>query len=171
MSSLSSIVRKPPWYARLTTVCERLGRSHDEAEDLVQDAYVRFLEYRQRKQIRDEEALLSLITANLAINQYHRERALAHLVESLDEVEEQGEPIDDSPEVQRILAAQDRLRQVEKTLTKVSERTCQIFLAHRAGFSYDEIGYEFGISGRTVQKHIVRATILLGMKPRPPSRF
>jgi RNA polymerase sigma-70 factor (ECF subfamily) len=152
-------------------VCQRLGRSPEEAEDLVQDAYVSFLEYRQGKQIRNEEALLSRIVANLAINQYHRERALAHLCERLDAVEEQGELVDDSPEVHRILVAQERLREVEKTLTKVSERTCQIFLAHRAGFSYEEIGYEFGISNRTVQKHIVRATILLGTKPAPPSRF
>lgn len=166
------MTRKPPWYTRLIKVCQRLGRSPEEAEDLVQDAYVRFLEYRRGKQIRDEEALLSRIVANLAINQYHRERALAHLLlESLDDIEGRGELIDDSPEVGRILAAQERLREVEKTLTKVSERTCRIFLAHRAGFSYDEIGYEFGISRRTVQKHIVRATILLGTKPGPPSRF
>lgn len=165
------MTRKPPWYTRLIKVCQRLGRSPEDAEDLVQDAYVRFLEYRQGKQIRSEEALLSRIVANLAINQYHRERALAHLFESLDDVEEQGELIDDSPEVHRILAAQDRLREVESTLTKVSERTCQIFVAHRAGFSYDEIGCEFGISRRTVQKHIVRATMLLGIKPSPPSRF
>lgn len=165
------MTRKPPWYARLMKVCQRLGRSPEEAEDLVQDAYVRFLEYRQGNQIRNEESLLSQIVANLAINQYHRERALAHLCGSFDELDERGEPCDDSPEVFRILAAQDRLREVEKILTKVSQRTCQIFVAHRAGFSYQEIGCEFGISGRTVQKHIVRATILLGTKPGPPSRF
>lgn len=165
------MTRKPPWYTRLIKVCQRLGRSPEEAEDLVQDAYVRFLEYRQGKQIRSEEALLSRIVANLAINQYHRERALGHLCERLEDIEEQGELIDDSPEVFRILVAQDRLREVEQILTKVSERTCQIFVAHRAGFSYEEIGEEFGISKRTVQKHIVRATILLGTKATPPSRF
>src|SRR6185312_14422288 len=56
-----SMTRKPPWYARLMKVCQRLGRSPEEAEDLVQDAYVRFLEYRQGNQIRNEESLLSQI--------------------------------------------------------------------------------------------------------------
>lgn len=165
------MTRTPPWYTRLIKVCRRLGRSPDEAEDLVQDAYVRFLEYRQGKHIRDEGALLSRIVASLAINRYHRERALALICESLEDIEEQGDLIDESPGVHRILAAQDRLREVESILTRVSERTCQIFVAHRAGFSYDEIGSEFKISKRTVQKHIVRATVLLGMKPSPPSRF
>lgn len=67
--------------------------------------------------------------------------------------------------------ARERLLKVERTLSRVSERTCQIFTAHRAGFSYKEIAAELRISGRTVQKHIVRATTLLGMKTRPPSRF
>jgi RNA polymerase sigma factor (sigma-70 family) len=163
------MTRTPPWYTRLIKVCQRLGRSLDEAEDLVQDAYVRLLEYRRSKDIRSEEALLSRIVANLAINQYHRERAQTS--ESLDDIEEEGDLIDESPGIDRILAAQDRLREVERTLNRVSERTRQIFVAHRAGFSYEEIAAEFGISRRTVQKHIVRATVLLGMRPSPPSRF
>lgn len=168
----TSMIPTPPWYTRLIKVCQRLGRSPEEAEDLVQDAYVRFLEYRRGADVRDEEALLSRIVANLAINEYHRERALARFRESLDDVEEEAnELVDEWPEIERLLAAQERLREVEKTLTKVSERTCQIFIAQRAGFSYEEIAAEFKISTRTVQKHIVRATILLGMKPKPPSRF
>jgi DNA-binding NarL/FixJ family response regulator len=46
-------------------------------------------------------------------------------------------------------------------LGAVSERTCQIFLAQRAGYSYEEIATDLGISVRTVQKHIARAMFLL----------
>lgn len=165
------MTRTPPWYARLIKVCKRLGRSPEEAEDLVQDAYLRFLEYRQSRDIRNEEALLSRIVANLAINQYHRERQVSATSESLEVIEQESDFADQSPGIDRILIARERLRAVERTLSRVSERTCQIFIAHRAGFSYGEIAAEFKISARTVQKHIVRATMLLGMRPRPPSRF
>lgn len=165
------MIRTPPWYMRLVKVCQRLGRSPEEAEDLVQDAYVRFLEYRRSADVRNEEALLSRIAANLAINEYHRERVLSYARENLEATEQESEVVDESPGIERILDARERLREVEKTLSRVSERTCQIFIAHRAGFSYEEIAAEFRISPRTVQKHIVRATMLLGMKPKPPSRF
>ena len=63
---------RPPLFSRLTRVPRRLGHSIDDAEDLVQDAYVRFLEYRQTHEIRDEAALLTCIVTNLAINKHRQ---------------------------------------------------------------------------------------------------
>lgn len=87
----------PPWYVRLTRVCHRLGRSPEEAEDIVQDAYVRFLEYRQSQHIRNEEALPFRIVTNLAINQYHRARLLSAACESLDAIEQGSDFVDEKP--------------------------------------------------------------------------
>lgn len=159
-----------PWHSRLMTVCKRLGRSPEEAEDLVQDAYVRFLEYRRNHEVRNEAGLLSKIVMNLAINQYHRQRTLLLDAEEITALEHVPACIDPTPSAERVLLARERLDQVTKTLNRVSCRTCQIFLAHRGGYSYQEIAQEFGISHRTVQKHIERATILLGLR-EPVARF
>ena len=45
-------------------------------------------------------------------------------------------------------------------------RTCEVFLAHRAGFQYEEIAAELGISTRTVKKHVSRGKSLLGIDRR-----
>jgi RNA polymerase sigma factor (sigma-70 family) len=163
-------VRAPPWYSRLIRVCIRLGRSPDDAEDLVQEAYVRFLEYRRTREIRDEAALLSRIVSNLAINQYHRQRSVSVSAQEWLALEVDPAFIDAAPSAEQALVAHERLEHVVRILERVSQRTCQIFLAHRAGYSYEEIAAEFSISNRTVQKHIARATILLGLR-KTPSRF
>ena len=162
--------RTPPWYSRLIRVCTRLGRPLEDAEDLVQEAYLRFLEYRQTREVRDEAALLSRIVTNLAINQYHRQRTVSVSPEELMALELDPALVEPAASAERILAARERLDQVARALDRVSHRTCQIFLAHRAGYSYDEIAAAFSVSHRTVQKHIARATALLGLR-KTPSRF
>lgn len=161
----------PPWFARLVKVPRRLGHSVDDAEDLVQDAYVRFLEYRQTHEIRDEAALLTCIVTNLAINRHRQFK-----IEARFALESRGSDLDPAAEdsasdpLQSIIVA-ERLEVVTKVLRRVSLRTCQIFLAHRSGYSYKEIVQEFGICPRTVQKHINRANLLLQLRQKPKSRF
>lgn len=160
----------PPWHSRLMRVCARAGRSPEDSEDLVQDAYVRFLEYRRGHAIHNEAGLLATIVMNLAINQYRRQRLVPMDPDVLPALDHDPVWCDETPSADRVFAARERLEQVTKTLNRVSCRTCQIFLAHRSGYSYQEIAREFGISHRTIQKHIARATILLGLRA-PVSRF
>ncbi len=150
-------------------VCARLGRSLEDSEDLVQDSYVRFLEYRQRNEVRNEEALLSRIVTNLAINQYRRQRTDFLPFEDWRELD--PNVLDPPPDAFRMLVSQRALDGIIRVLNLHSRRTCEIFLAHRAGYSYEDIMAALGISGRTVQKHIRRATVILGVRPKPASRF
>lgn len=148
-------------FARLMQVCRRRGRSQEEAEDLIQEAFLRLHEYCRKNEVRDEEAFLARTVSNLAISEHRRERILTFAQETVEELEETTGLSDGMPGPERICAAQQRLDEVAKTLGAVSERTCQIFLAQRAGYSYEEIATDLGISVRTVQKHIARAMFLL----------
>ena len=152
-----------PWarFARLMKVCRRRGRSHEEAEDLIQEAFLRLHEYCRTGEVRNEEAFLIRTVSNLAISEYRRERIIAYASESVEELEEHVDLADATPGPERILVAQQRLNEITRVLGAVSERTCEVFLAHRAGYSYDEIAAELDISQRTVQKHIARAVFLL----------
>jgi RNA polymerase sigma factor (sigma-70 family) len=152
-------------FARLMKVCRRRGRSQEEAEDLIQEAFLRLHEYCRKTEVRDEESFLARTVSNLAISQYRREQIISYAHESLDELEDTGAlPTDAAPGPERIFAAQ-QLDEITRTLGAVSERTCQIFLAQRAGYSYEEIAADLGISLRTVQKHMARAMFLLiGMR-------
>lgn len=142
----------------LIMMCQRRGWSPEDAEDLVQDAYVRLLDYERGSIVRDEATFLRRIVSNLSINLYRR--GLIVSFAPIDEADE-GALIDIGPEPYRILAAQQQLDKVARLLSAVSARTTRIFLAHRAGFRYSEIAQELGISQRTVRKHIARATSML----------
>ena len=148
-------------YARLIKACLRRGRTFEDAEDLVQESYARLVEYQRGAKVRDEEAFLRRVVGNLAINQYHRERILSFAQESIEQLDRQSLLVDGSPDVERILSAQQQLEQISAMLGAVSRRTSEVFLAHRAGYSYEEVASELGISTRTVKKHIARAISML----------
>lgn len=142
-------------------VCRRRGRSQEEAEDLIQEAFLRLHEYCRTTEVRNEEAFLARTVSNLAINQYRRERIISYAAETVEELEQNTGLPDAGAGPERILAAQQRLAEITQVLSAVSERTCEIFLAHRAGYSYEEIATDLHITQRTVQKHIARAMFLL----------
>jgi RNA polymerase sigma factor (sigma-70 family) len=152
-------------YARLIKACLRRGRTLEDAEDLVQEAYARLVEYRRSAKVRDEEAFLRRVVSNLAINQFHRDQILSFAHETIDELDQQAMLVDSGPGVERLLSAQQQLERIAAMLSAVSRRTCEVFLAHRAGHSYAEIADELGISTRTVKKHIARAISMLSHAP------
>jgi RNA polymerase sigma factor (sigma-70 family) len=148
-------------FTRLMKVCRKRGRSQEEAEDLIQEAFLRLHEYCRTTEVHNEEAFLARTVSNLAISQYRRERIVSYATETVEELERTTGLADATPGPERILAAQQRLNEITRVLGAVSERTCEIFLAHRAGYSYEEIAADLGIGPRTVQKHIARAVFLL----------
>ncbi len=60
-----------------------------------------------------------------------------------------------------MVAAEQELNSVVNLLSAVSPRTCQIFIAHRGGYSYKEIGAAYGVKPRTVEKHVASASTIL----------
>src|SRR3954463_10406802 len=116
-------------FARLMRACRRRGRSQEEAEDLIQEAFLRLHEYCRESVVRDEEAFLARTVSNLAINEFYRQRAVTFASQTVEELEQSAPLIDSSPSPERILAAQQRLDEIVKTLRTVSERTCAIFIA------------------------------------------
>jgi len=161
------MIRPVACFARLVKVCRRRGRSRQDAEDLIQEALLRLEEYCRVATVRNREAFLVRAVSNLAINQHRHERVRNYADETLEELEESGPLVDTAPGPDRVIAAEQRLKQIQETLDAVSTRTREIYFAHRAGYRYDEIASVFGITVKTVEKHIARAVLLL-MNRRDP---
>lgn len=153
--------RLPAPYARLIKSCERRGRTLEDAEDLVQEAYLRLVEYRRTSKVVDEKTFLARIVNNLTINLYRRERILSFASESVEELDEQGQFAERTPSPERILVARQRLEAVLSMLSAVSGRTCRVFVLSRSGYLHRDIAARLGISRRTVQKHLARASLLV----------
>ena len=69
--------------------------------------------------------------------------------------------IEAAPGPDGVLAAEEQLDGVVSLLSAASMRTCQIFVAQRGGYSYEEIAVAFAVKPRTVEKHLASAILML----------
>lgn len=153
--------RRSSQYAQLLKLCRSRGCNREDAKELVQEAHRRLYEYRRSATVRDEDSLLRRIVLNLSITHYHRVLAAPYVFESVDKLDRRGMLIDPAAGPERRLAAEQELQEVVNLLSAVSPRTCQIFMAQRGGYSYEEIAIAFAIKPRTVEKHVATATAML----------
>jgi RNA polymerase sigma-70 factor (ECF subfamily) len=148
-------------YTQLIRICRRRGCSREDARELVQEAYLRLIEYRRSAKVKNADSLLRRIVINLSINYFHRTLSSPYAFASIDELEGRETLIDPAPGPERALLAEQDLDEVVARLSAASERVCRIFIAQRMGYSYEEIGTAFGIMPRTVERHVASATSTL----------
>jgi RNA polymerase sigma factor (sigma-70 family) len=136
----------------------RRGRSREDAEDLVQEAWTRMIEYsRTGKKVDNEEAFVRQTAQNLLIDEYRRLARHPVVDASLEQLERTLSFLQASPTPDEVLAVEQRLIKLRDGLQAYNSRTCEIYMAHRAGCTYEEIAAAHGISNSAVEKHIRRA--------------
>lgn len=143
--------------ARVRAALLRRGRTADDADDLVQEAWVRLAAYERETPVAKPEAFLMRAALNLSIDA-HRARVLhgEHLL--ADELV----LVDTAPSTEATVLARERLVRLGVCLGRLGERTRTIYLEHRIdGMSYLQIAQRHGISVSAVEKHIARATMLV----------
>ncbi|MES2099731.1 MAG: RNA polymerase sigma factor [Pseudomonadota bacterium] len=142
-------------FGRVRAALMRRGRTSHDADDLVQEAWVRLACYERERTVDKPEAFLMRTALNLSIDT-HRMR-LSHGEEVLlDEVV----LIDAAPNAEAVVLARERVERLGVCLARLSEKTRDIFLAHRIdGMSYQEIAQRNQLSISTVEKHIAKATL------------
>ncbi|MBL8265178.1 MAG: sigma-70 family RNA polymerase sigma factor [Steroidobacter sp.] len=145
----------------------RRGRRPDEAEDLVQEAFVRLLTYIDKgEQVLEPEAFVARAALNLSVDRSRRERV--HLYERRA-VEEFALPaLTPNPEEQA--GSHQCLQQVQTILDeKLGERARRVFFLHCfEGLTYDEIAKQINMSRRTVEKDLAKAINVLSVSSLPP---
>lgn len=144
----------------------RRGRRQDEAEDLVQEAFVRLLTYIDKgEQVLEPEAFVARAALNLSVDRSRRERA--HLYERRA-VEELALPaLTPNPEEQA--QSHQCLQQAQELLdAKLGERARRVFFLHcLEGLTYDEIAKQINMSRRTVEKDLAKAINVLSVGSLP----
>jgi RNA polymerase sigma-70 factor (ECF subfamily) len=137
----------------------RFTRSSDDAEEFLQSAFIRLIEYRSRHAVENETAFLVRTAMNIAVDESRRRRVRAEPdvpMELLIEIS------DEQPLQDEVIVAQERLKVVQAALERLSPRTREIYLMHRVdGMKYREIAAELGITMSAVEKHIAKASMFL----------
>jgi len=136
----------------------RNGRSRDDAEDLIQEAFLRLHVYCQNAAVRRQGAFLARTVLNLSIDLHRKERRELYCEEPLESLA----LVDLRPTPEEDLAAQQRMARAAAVLDALNPRTREIFLMHRVeGYGCAHIAAQFGISVSAVEKHIARAVLSL----------
>lgn len=143
--------------ARVKAVLMHRGRTRQEAEDLVQEAWLRLALYERDQKVNQPEAFLMRAALNLSIDEFRSGRHQFVHVPTEEQV-----LVDAAPAVEAILLGKERLARLTECLASLDPRTQQIFLAHRLnGTSYRDIAKEHGLSVSSVEKQIAKATLVL----------
>ena len=152
---------RPKHFERLLGYLRRKGRSHEDAEDLIQEAMLRLHVYCQAEEVMNEEAFLRQAVHNLSIDQHRRDRPDLRRTVSLEDINERGLLVAPGLTPDQILEAQQRLDSLGALLDAVNPRTREIYFAHRSGYSYAEIARHMGISEITIERHIACALMAI----------
>jgi RNA polymerase sigma-70 factor (ECF subfamily) len=142
-------------FARVKAALMRRGRSTHDAEDLVQEAWVRLACYERDQTVVEPEAFLMRAALNLSIDA-HRARSTRGEEVMLEEVV----LLDATPSAETVVLARERMARLSHCVGRLSERTREMFLAHRVdGMTYQEIARRHDLSISSVEKHIAKATL------------
>lgn len=148
----------PNWqsvFSRVRAALMRRGRTVHDADDLVQEAWVRLACYEREQTVAKPEAFLMRTALNLSIDT-HRARVNHGEEVLLEEVV----LVDTAPGAEAVVLARERLARLSVCLGRLPEKTRDIFLSHRVdGMTYQEIAQHHGLSISTVEKHIAKATL------------
>jgi RNA polymerase sigma factor (sigma-70 family) len=152
---------RPTYFKRLLKFLRRKGRSHEDAEDLIQEAMLRLHLYGQAVPVVNEEAFLRQAVTNLSIDQHRRDRLDLRKEVPIEELDARNPLIAQESTPEESFEALQRLNRIRAVLDAVSVRTREIYFAHRAGYSYAEIAAHMNISQITIKRHIGRALLAI----------
>ncbi|HEY1128894.1 MAG TPA: sigma-70 family RNA polymerase sigma factor [Roseateles sp.] len=144
-------------FARVRGALRRRGQTEHEAEDLVQEAWLRLVRYEERQPVEQPEAFLMRAALNLSID-VHRTAVGRGEHVLLEDVL----LIDTTPSIEAVVLARERMARLATGVSRLTERTREIFVANRVdGLSPTEIAKRYGISVATVHQHLAKATLRL----------
>ncbi len=136
----------------------RKGVLSQDADDLVQEAFLRVEAYERKQMIKSHEAMLVTTAVNLSLDKARR-RKHSPFVEVTDDLLMAA---DDAPPPDEVVRAQARLRRAAEGLDRLPERTRRILLSRRLdGKSFKDIAAAEGMTVAAVEKQVARATLEL----------
>jgi RNA polymerase sigma factor (sigma-70 family) len=152
--------RLPAYFRHIRKILLRRGRTPEEAEDLIQEAFLKMQEYCDRGgKVHEPEGFLVRTVLRLAANarrDAHRDLYAEERIEELILL------IDTNPTPDEVLAGHECLERMRDALDTVSQRTREVFFMQRIdGLSYAEIAGRLRVSISAVEKHMASALVIV----------
>jgi RNA polymerase sigma-70 factor (ECF subfamily) len=134
------------------------GRTDEDADDLIQEAFLRLEVYGRQNEVEHQEAFLMRTVANLSVDKYRHDTVLEVLAMPVEELE----ILDTRPSPEQVCAAREEIHRLAAALESLSPTTREILMARRyEGLSCPEIAERYGVSTSAVEKRLARAMLHL----------
>ena len=144
-------------FASVKAALLRRGRTEHDADDLLQEAWVRLARYARERPVERPEAFLMQVALNLSIDS-HRTRQTRGEEVLLEDVV----LVDVTPSAEAVLLARERTARLSVCLGRLTDKTRDILLAHRIeGLTYAEIAQRHNLRVSTVERHVAKAMLQL----------
>jgi RNA polymerase sigma factor (sigma-70 family) len=151
--AMQSFIRAE-WPALLNYLRRRISPEED-AEEAVQDSFMRLLRYQHSKPAFAWRFLLYRIAANVATD--HARHAKSHYAAQHVQLDELVMASSD-PSQERVVSGQQELLLLRAAILELPPKCRQVFLLNRMhGMSYSQIARHCGISVKMVERHIHKA--------------
>ncbi len=144
--------------AKLFGVCLRILKERSDAEDVLQEVYVKIWNKADRFSTGQASAIawLASIARNQAIDRYRSRRPAS------DNVDEMFDLADDAPSPEKALLAKDDTRRINGCLDELeTKQASAIKRTYLSGWSYQEAADELGAPLNTVRTWIRRGLLAL----------
>lgn len=143
----------------LRKVLRPTGRTVDETDDLIQEAFLRLQTYRRSRHVAVPEAFLVRTVKNLYVDMM-RQRSNRGQHTTVDN--EVLHLIDPTPPPDEVLVHQQSLQKLKAGVRALTPRTREVLLLYRIdGLSQAQIAARLSISVSAVEKHIAKAALHL----------
>jgi RNA polymerase sigma factor (sigma-70 family) len=143
---------------KLRRLLRSRGNSTDDADDLIQEAFLRLQLYCREREVEKTEAFLVRTVLNLS-SDLHRHRACGA---SVSETLKTLQLTETMPSSHDVWAAQARLHYMKAGLDRLSPRRREVFVLNRIeGYSFPQIAERLGITLSAVEKHAAKAALLM----------
>ena len=130
----------------------------DDADDILQELWLKIERIEAAGPIADPRAYLFRMADNLMHDRVRANVRRNNREQAWSDAGYDAAGQDETPSAERALAARQRLREVERALATLGERTQSIFRRFRIdGITQSRIAQEEGISLSAVEKHLQRA--------------
>jgi RNA polymerase sigma factor (sigma-70 family) len=145
----------PAIIGKLTGYLRRRGKSTEETEDLIQEAFCKLERYCQSgNEVECAEAFLKSTLKNMVVTEHRKASPHFRTKVSL----EAALLADPSPRPDDALLSQQCLLLLQEILDRLGRKTRDMYFMHRlGGFSYADIAARFRCSVSLVEKHIANA--------------
>lgn len=131
-------------------------RSHQEAKEVAQEAYVRLLNLDKPGAVSYLRAFLFKTAANLAVDRIRRQRTVRRVVREtkfLEELTSQPTPEQFANDAQEVALA-------ERLIAELPPKCRRAFLLHKIyGLDFADIAKQMGLGERMVRTYVVRAIL------------